>query len=117
MKKSSIKITPSSGNVFADLNLENPEELLAKAELAYKINSLIKEKELTQVEAAEMLGIDQPKISALARGRLSGFSLERLFKYLTFLDQDIEIIIRPHNKSRQVKGRHLHLQVKFIERA
>jgi predicted XRE-type DNA-binding protein len=81
----------SSGNVFADLELPNPEERLAKAELALQINRLIKQKKLTQIEAAQFLDIDQPKISLLAQGKLSGFSLERLFKFLNLFGQDITI--------------------------
>ncbi|MFH1831723.1 MAG: helix-turn-helix transcriptional regulator, partial [bacterium] len=82
MKK---KFEQSSGNVFADLGLPNPEEALAKAELARQINFVIKKQKLTQKEAALLLGIDQPKISALISGRLSGFSLERLFRFLNEL--------------------------------
>jgi len=69
----------SSGNIFADLNVQNPEERLAKAELARQINKLIKQRGFTQVAASELLQIDQPKVSALNNGQLSGFSLERLF--------------------------------------
>lgn len=91
MKKKNIKYEVSSGNVFADLGLPNPEEMLAKAELAIQINSLIEQKKLTQVEAAKLLDVDQPKISLLAKGKLSGFSLERLFKFLNLLGQNITI--------------------------
>ena len=76
-----IKVQKSSGNVFADLGLANPDELLVKAELARKISKIITQKNITQVEAAELLGIDQPKISALMKGKLSGFSTERLFRF------------------------------------
>ncbi|MCI0349905.1 MAG: helix-turn-helix domain-containing protein, partial [Acidobacteriales bacterium] len=75
----------SSGNVFADLGFPNAEEMLAKAELAQKITAIIERRRLTQVRAAEVLGVDQPKISALKRGRLSGFSLERLVRFLILL--------------------------------
>ena len=85
----------SSGNVFADLGLPNPEERLVKAELASKISSLIQQKNLTQIEAAQLLGIDQPKVSALIRGRLSGFSLARLLRFLNALGNDIEIVVKP----------------------
>ena len=81
----------SSGNVFADLGLPDPEERLAKAELALQINRLIKQHKLTQIEAAKLLNIDQPKISALNQGKLAGFSIERLFKFLNLLGQDITI--------------------------
>lgn len=89
-----------SDNVFADLGLPNPEELLAKAELAMQINRLIKQKKLTQIAAAKLLDIDQPKISLLAQGKLSGFSLERLFKFLNILGQDITIKVTK-TKSRK----------------
>ena len=89
-----------SGNVFADLGLPNPEELLAKADLAHRIHVLITDRKLTQRRAAELLGIDQPKVSALIRGRLEGFSTERLFRFLNLLDQDVEIIIRPKRRSK-----------------
>ncbi len=94
--ETSIELEKSSGNVFEDLQLPNPEEHLFKAELAYSINNLIKKRGLKQKDAANLLGIDQPKISALSKGRLSGFSIERLFRFLAILNQDIEIIIKPH---------------------
>ncbi|MDJ0597946.1 MAG: helix-turn-helix transcriptional regulator [Crocosphaera sp.] len=89
------RVQTSSGNVFAHLGLPNPQERLIKAELASKISFLIDQKQLTQIEAAEMLGIDQPKVSALIRGRLSGFSTTRLFRFLNALGNDVEIIIKP----------------------
>ena len=70
--------TPSSGNLFADLGLPKPDDLLVKAELAARIIREIDRRRLTQTDAAEMLGIDQPKVSALKQGELSGFSGERL---------------------------------------
>lgn len=93
--------TISSGNVFADLELPNPGELLAKAELARQINIIIKQRNLTQSAAAALLGIDQPKISALNTGKLTGFSLERLFKLLNTLDQIITIKVSPRTKSKK----------------
>jgi len=77
-----IKYEISSGNIFADLGVKNPEEALAKSELAIQIQLAIQKKKLTQKKAAALLGIDQPKISALLSGKLSGFSLERLIRYL-----------------------------------
>src|SRR5579872_7462928 len=91
-----------SGNIFADLGLPNPDELLAKAELAHQINIIIKHKKLTQSAAATLLGIDQPKISALSTGKLSGFSLERLFRFLTILGQDIIINVTPKARSKKI---------------
>jgi predicted XRE-type DNA-binding protein len=86
-----MEIHSSSGNVFADLGLPNPDELLIKAELAHQISELISARQLTQTEAAEVLGIDQPKVSALMRGKLSGFSIERLFRFLNALGSNVEI--------------------------
>ena len=93
--KSETTIEPSSGNVFQDLNLAQPEELLAKAELVHRICETIAERKLSQVKAAAVLGIDQPKISALMRGKLEGFSIDRLFRFLNALGRDVEIVIRP----------------------
>lgn len=87
--------TISSGNIFADLGFPDAEERMAKINLAFQINVLIKRKKLTQKQAAELLDIDQPKISALSTGKLAGFSLERLFRFLTILGQDIIINITP----------------------
>lgn len=99
MKKKN-NYTISSGNVFSDLKVSEPEEMFAKVELAIQINTLIKQRKLTQIKAAELLGIDQPKISLLMQGKLSGFSLERLFKFLNLLGQDITIKVSK-TKSRR----------------
>lgn len=93
--KKKIDYKESSGNVFADLNIENPEEALAKSELARQIGKIIKKKKLTQKQAAEILGIDQPKISALIHGKLRSFSLERLIRFINELGQDVSITISP----------------------
>ena len=91
-----------SGNVFHDLGLPNPDLLLAKATLVQQIRDLIDERTLTQVKAAALLGLDQPKISALARGRTDGYSIDRLFKFLNLLGQDVEITVRPTAKGAGV---------------
>lgn len=90
----SITVQESSGNVFADLGLPDAEEAKAKSGLAQRIAEVISLRELTQVQAAEILGIDQPKISYLLRGKLTGFSIDRLLKYLIILDQDVQIVIQ-----------------------
>jgi predicted XRE-type DNA-binding protein len=90
-----IKVTSSSGNVFADLGLANSDELLIKAELVRQISNLIDATKLTQAEAAKILGIDQPKVSALLNGKLSGFSTDRLFRFLNALGSDVEIRVIP----------------------
>lgn len=83
-----------STNVFADLEMPDAEEKLVKAELAFKINQIIKRKNLKQIQAAEILGADQAKVSLLNRGRLASFSIERLVRYLNLLNQDVELVIR-----------------------
>lgn len=90
-----IPITQSTGNVFADLGLEDADEALAKAGIAARICEAITARKLTQARAATLLGVDQPKISALMRGRLDGFSTDRLFRFLNALGLDVEIVIKP----------------------
>src|SRR5689334_20336023 len=90
-----------SGNVFADLNLPNPELALAKAELVQRIRDLIAERTLTQAKAAKLLGLDQPKVSALVRGRVEGYSIDRLFRFLNALGQRVEITIKPESAHTQ----------------
>jgi predicted XRE-type DNA-binding protein len=87
------RFTESSGNVFADLGLPDAGSRLAKAELARRITREIEERELTQREAAEILGIDQPKASAITRGRLKEFSLDRLLTFVGRLGLDVEIVV------------------------
>ncbi|HAT50259.1 MAG: XRE family transcriptional regulator [Nitrospirae bacterium] len=84
----------SSGNVFADLGVVNPDEHLAKAQLASRINDIIDALGLTQGEVAKLLGVDQPKVSVLVRGRLAGFSLDRLFGFLNALHYNVQIVIK-----------------------
>ncbi|MDD1416147.1 helix-turn-helix domain-containing protein [Dolichospermum sp. ST_con] len=95
------QVEVSSGNVFADLGLSNPEARLLKAELVRKISEIITNLNLTQVQAAEILGIDQPKVSLLIRGRLSGFSTDRLMDYLNKLGSDVEITVKPKPENRK----------------
>jgi len=100
-KKRSISITSSSGNVFADIAVPDPEEALAKAQLASRIREIVRQQRLTQVAAAALMGIDQPKVSALLNGRLTSFSSERLMRLLTKLGQDVEIVVKSKPRSRQ----------------
>ena len=95
-----IRVQASSGNVFADLGLENPDELLVKAELARKISKIITQQKMSQAEVAELLGVDQPKISALINGKLSGFSTVRLFRFLNAMGRDVEIVVKNKPQSR-----------------
>jgi predicted XRE-type DNA-binding protein len=99
-KLNRVSITRSSGNVFADLKLTDAAEKQTKVRLAVTINEILEEKTLRQEEAAKLLQLNQPKISALANYRLEGFSVERLLRFLNALDRDVEIVIR---RKRQTK--------------
>ena len=99
MKKTPI-FTPSSGNVFGDLDLPSAEEALAKAELASRIAEIIAGMKLTQAAAGEVLGVDQAKVAALLRGRLADFSTDRLIKFLTKLGRDVDIVVRAKRSSK-----------------
>lgn len=92
--------TPSSGNVFADLGLPDADELDPKAELVYKLGRMIADRRLTQAQTAEILGINQPKVSALLRGQLDGFSVERIMRFLVALGNDVEIVVKPTSQQR-----------------
>jgi predicted XRE-type DNA-binding protein len=96
-----IKVHVGSDNIFADLGLPNPEEHLAKAELASRIAGGLRQRRLTQAATAELLGIDQPKVSRLLRGYLTNFSTERLMHFLTLLGRDVEIVVKPTPRSRR----------------
>lgn len=97
-----IKAEKSSGNVFADLGFDSPEEMLAKAELVRYITHIIEGRQLTQIAAAEILGIDQPKVSALMRGRLDGFSMDRIIHFLTRLNRDVTITVKKKPGTREL---------------
>lgn len=100
-REDEVLVEESSGNVFADLGLPDADELLAKAELARTIRGLIERRGLTQRDAARLLGTTQPKVSDLVRGRLEGFSMERLYRFLNALGQDVQIVVRPKPRSRE----------------
>ncbi len=95
-----MKITTSSGNVFADLGLPDAEERLLKARLAAQIARLLARRHLTQRAAARLMGIDQPKVSHLLHGRLAGFSVERLLAWFTALGHDVDVIVRTPARRR-----------------
>ena len=99
MTKRKIEVYEGSGNVFADLGLPNPEERLLKANIVSELRRLIKERGLTQVKAAKLIGIHQPDLSLLLRGDFNDYSVERLMKMLTVFEQDIEIVMKPNRKA------------------
>lgn len=90
-----------SDNVFKDLGFPEPEEALAKAKLIHQITLLIKKRKLTQQQVGKILDLPQPKVSLLLRGRITGFSTDRLLRYLNALDCDVEIRIRPPRTGRR----------------
>jgi predicted XRE-type DNA-binding protein len=95
-----MKVTRGNGNVFADLGLATPEVRLVKARLAFELAGVIAARKLTQRAAADLMGIDQPKVSHLLHGRLDGFSTDRLLTWLTALGRDVEIIVRKPARRR-----------------
>jgi predicted XRE-type DNA-binding protein len=88
-------IEESSGNIFADLGFPDAEERLVKVQLVYEIDRIVKSRRLTQVQTAELLGIEQPDVSNLLRGRVRGYSVDRLLRFLAALSQDVQITIKP----------------------
>jgi len=102
-KEAEDAIIRGTGNVFADLGYADAEERQTKLRLAHAINGVIARRRLSQAAAAEKLGINQPKVSALANYKLDGFSVERLMTFLTALDQDVEIVIKNKPRSRTAR--------------
>ena len=90
-----IEIERGTGNVFADLGMPDAAERQTKTRLALAVNEIVKARGLRQMAASGVLGIPQSKVSSLANYRLDGFSVERLMGFLTLLDRDVEIVIRP----------------------
>jgi predicted XRE-type DNA-binding protein len=104
MTKRKIEAHEGSSNVFADLGLPNSEERLLKANIVVELRRLIKERGLTQVKAAKLVGVSQPDLSHLLRGDFDDYSAERLMKMLIVFEHDIEIVMKPHRKAGQ-RGR------------
>ncbi len=98
LKTKSLEMEPSSGNVFADLGLADAREHLIKAGLVVKIDRTIRQRRLTQIAAAELMGIDQPKVSAMLSGQFRGYSVERLMRFLVSLGHDVEIVVKPRKR-------------------
>jgi predicted XRE-type DNA-binding protein len=96
-----------SGNVFRDIGMPNPEEHLVKAQLVFRIDGIIKERRLKQVEVADLLGIRQPDVSKMLRGEFRQFSVERLLRFLVALNQDVEIVVKPHRDRNNAPALHV----------
>lgn len=103
MKADKLKIERGSGNVFADLDRPDAEAHLLKAKLVTRIDAIIRQRGLTQVAAAKLLGLSQPDVSRLLRGNFREFSVERLLRLLIALGRDVEIVIRAPRRTRQGK--------------
>ena len=101
------KIHRGSDNVFADIGVDHPERVLARAQIMSRIAEIIREKGFTQSQAAKLLGIPQSKVSCLMNGKLSMFSLDHLFELLNALDRDVEIIIKPKTGEEEAATTHV----------
>ena len=96
-----------NGNVFKDIGVPNAEEHLVKAQLVLKIDGILKRRRLKQKEAADLFGVRQPDISKMLRGEFRQFSVERLLRFLVKLDQDVEIVVRPHRGKHDTPALHV----------
>ncbi len=105
MSKKSYEI--GTGNVFKDLGIPNAEEHLVKAQLVFKIDSIMKARNLKQAEAGDLLGIKQPDVSKLLRGDFKQFSVERLLRFLVALNQDVKIVVTPHRGGSDAAALHV----------
>jgi predicted XRE-type DNA-binding protein len=100
MVREDTTVSPGSDNVFADLGFENPREELLKAKLVREIRAIIKRRELTQAEAADLMGVKQPDVSAIVVGRTGKFSLDRLVRCLDRLDYEVDVVVRHKRGAR-----------------
>ena len=98
LKRKTLERDPSTGNVFADLGLAGADEHLIKAGLVVKIDRIIRQRQLTQAATAQLIGIDQPKVSAMLAGQFRGYSVERLMRFLVALGHDVEIVVKPRKR-------------------
>jgi predicted XRE-type DNA-binding protein len=96
-----------SGNVFKDIGVPNAEEHLVKAKLVLKIDAIMKRRRMKQKEAADLFGVRQPDISKMLRGEFRQFSVERLLRFLVKLDQDVEIVVKPHRNRHNAPALHV----------
>jgi predicted XRE-type DNA-binding protein len=97
-KRKALEQEPSTGNVFADLGVLDADEHLIKAGLVVRIDRIIRQRKLTQAAAAQLMGVDQPKVSAMLAGQFRGYSVERLMRFLVALGQDVEIVVKPKKR-------------------
>ncbi len=105
---SDVEITHSSGNVYEDLGFPDAEEMLVKAKLATTIQDIIESKGLTQVKAAQLMGLSQPKLSDLLKGKFRGISEAKMMECITRLGRDIQIVINPRERPANSRG---HIEI------
>ena len=105
-----MKITQSSGNVYADIGVAQPEAMLVKAQLAQRVGSIISARKLTQREAAEIIGVPQPKLSNILRGQFRGVSEAKLMDCLLRLGNDVQIVVKPARRKASMGS----LSVAFV---
>ena len=101
------KFKAGSRNVFKDIGVPNAEEHLIKAQLVLKIDAILRKRGLKQVEAAQLFCVRQPDVSKMLRGEFRQFSVERLLRFLVALDQDVEIVVRPHAGRKNAPALHV----------
>jgi len=94
-----VKVEVGSGNIFADLRLPDADTHFLKAQIVSEIYRLSSERKLTQVQAGKLMGITQPEVSRMFKGRFREYSIDRLMGFLTSFDRDVEIVVKPHKKS------------------
>ncbi len=104
---SSKRYETGSRNVFKDLGVPNAEEHFVKAQLVFKIDTLMRERGLKQIDAADLFGIKQPDVSKMLRGQFRQFSVKRLLRFLVSLNQDVEIVVKPHRDRRNAPALHV----------
>ena len=105
MSKKSYEV--GSGNVFKDLGIPNAQRHLVKAQLVFKIDTIMKDRGLKQADAADLLGIKQPDVSKMLRGDFKQFSVERLLRFLVALNHDVEIVVTPHRSRSNTAALHV----------
>jgi predicted XRE-type DNA-binding protein len=107
------KIQRGSGNVFEDIGADHPERVQTRAQVMFRIAEILRDRGLTQKQAAKLLGIPQSKVSCLMNGKLSSFSLDYLFEILNALDRDVEIVIHPKRSGEKTATTHVWLKTAF----
>jgi predicted XRE-type DNA-binding protein len=115
-ERNDTRVTIGSGSVYADLGMKNHQEMETKSNLVIEISKAMKKKKLTQQQAAELIGISQPKLSELLSGRFRGYSVERLIHFLNALGQDVDIVVKPKPRNRRARVNVYHSPIPMAAR-